>query len=258
MDPKICCIKECENVVLALGLCDKHWKRNRKFGSPIAVARHSGSFRGLSAETRFFMQVKKTDTCWEWIGARDAHGYGVFKGEVGGVLFKRAHRFSLAFHTGDLLVGTQALHSCDNPCCVNPAHLRAGTCAENMAEKIAKGRARAPQGTRNRAAILTDEQAAAILADPRPYAAIAADYGVAAATIGSLKQRHSWRHIAGEVVRHKRVGKQGETCYAAKLTAEDVLAIRASSEPGKDLALKYGVSPQSITDIRKRRSWSHI
>jgi hypothetical protein len=182
----------------------------------------------------------------------------VFKGEVGGVLFKRAHRFSLAFHTGDLLIGTQALHSCDNPCCVNPAHLRAGTCAENMAEKVAKGRSRAPRGADRPNAVLTDEQAAAILADPRPYAAIAADYGVAAATIGSLKQRHSWRHIAGEVVRHKRVGKQGETCYAAKLTAEDVLAIRASSEPGKDLALKYGVSPQSITDIRKRRSWSHI
>ena len=258
MDPKICCIKECENVVLALGLCDKHWKRNRKFGSPIAVAQHSGSFRGLSAETRFFMQVRKTETCWEWVGSRDKNGYGMFKGSVGGVLFRKAHRFSLAFHTGDLLVGTQALHSCDNPCCVNPAHLRAGTNAENMAEKIAKGRARAPVGSRNRAAVLTDDQVAAILIDPRPYAAIAADYKVSASTIGSVKQRHSWRHVAGDVVRHKRVGKQGESCYAAKLTATDVLAIRASSESGKDLAVKYGVSPQSITDIRQRRSWKHL
>lgn len=258
MKHDVCCIKECENPVLALGLCDKHWKRNRKFGSPVAVSQHSGMFRGLPAEERFFMQVKKTDTCWEWIGARDQDGYGIFKGEVAGVLFRRAHRFSLAYHTGDLLIGTQALHSCDNPCCVNPAHLRAGTPAENMAEKVAKGRCNVPKGAGNGQAILTDEQAAAILADPRPYAAIAADYGVSASTVGSLKQRLSWRHVEGEVIRHKRIGKQGETCYAAKITAQDVLEIRASSESGKSLALKYGVSPQSITDIRKHRSWKHI
>lgn len=258
MDYTICCIKECVDVVHALGLCNKHWQRNRKFGSPVATQSHSGLFRGLAASERFEKQVKKTDGCWLWMGGKDKSGYGIFKGEVGGVLFSRAHRYSYAYHTGDLLVGMQALHSCDNPTCVNPAHLSSGTNADNMRDKAQKGRSRTAPGADNPKAILTDEQVTAILADPRPYTAIATDYGVAASTIGSIKQRHSWRHIDGDAVKHQRVGKLGETCYAAKLTEQDVLYIRASAETGKSLALKYGVSPQSITDIRKRRSWKHI
>jgi len=258
MDPKICCIKECENPVSALGLCVNHWRLNRKYGSPVALKSHSGQFRGLSAEDRFERQVKKTDGCWTWIGGRDKNGYGIFKGEVAGVLFKRAHRFSYAFHTGDLLVGRQALHSCDNPSCVNPAHLSSGTNADNMKDKADKGRAKAPFGAANSHAVLTEEQAQNILSDPRPYAAIAADYNVAASTIGSLKQRHSWGHLQGEVVKHTRIGNRGEKSYAAKVTAQDVLAIRASNESGKVLAERYGLSPQSVSDIRKFRSWKHI
>jgi hypothetical protein len=258
MDPKICCIKECENPVSALGLCVNHWRLNRKYGSPVATQSHSGQFRGLSAEDRFERQVKKTEGCWTWIGGRDKNGYGIFNGDVAGVVFKRAHRFSYAFHTGDLLVGRQALHSCDNPSCVNPAHLSSGTAADNMKDKVAKGRSYVPFGAANSHAVLTEEQAQSILADPRPYTAIAADYNVAASTIGSLKQRHSWGHLQGEAVKHTRIGKRGEKSYAAKVTAQDVLAIRASNESGKVLAERYGLSPQSVSDIRKFRSWKHI
>lgn len=258
MDPKVCCIKECENPVEALGLCVNHWRLNRKYGSPVATQSHSGLFRGLSAKDRFEKQVKKTVGCWTWIGGRDQDGYGIFKGEVAGVLFKRAHRYSYALHTGDLLIGRQALHSCDTPSCVNPAHLSSGTAEDNMRDKAAKGRSRVPTGASHGQAILTEAQAQSILADPRPYTTIAADYNVAASTIGSLKQRHSWGHLSGEVVRHRRVGKQGEKSYAAKVTAQDVLAIRASSESGKELAVRFGISPQSITDIRKFRSWKHV
>jgi hypothetical protein len=258
MDPKICCIKECENPVSALGLCVNHWRLNRKYGSPVAIKSHTGQFRGLSAEDRFERQVKKTEGCWTWIGGRDRDGYGIFKGEVAGVLFKRAHRYSYALHTGDLLTGRQALHSCDNPSCVNPAHLSSGTAADNMKDKADKGRSRVPVGEQHGHAILTEEQAQSILADPRPYTAIAADYNVAASTIGSLKQRHSWGHLQGEVVKHTRIGKRGEKSYAAKVTAQDVLAIRASNESGKVLAERYGLSPQSVSGIRKFHSWKHV
>lgn len=258
MDTKVCCIKECEKPVEALGLCVNHWRLNRKYGSPVATQAHSGQFRGLSAKDRFEKQVKKTVGCWTWIGGRDQDGYGIFKGAVAGVLFKRAHRYSYALHTGDLLIGRQALHSCDNPSCVNPEHLSSGTNADNMKDKAVKGRSKVPVGERHGQSILTDEQASLILIDPRTYTAIAAEYNVAASTIGSLKQRHSWGHLKGEVVKHTRVGKRGEMSYAAKVTADDVLAIRASSESGKVLALRYGISPQSVTDIRKFRSWKHI
>ncbi len=191
----ICCIKECNLPVVALGLCNKHWRRNKKFGSPAAVSCHSGSFRGLSAEERFAKSVVKTDGCWLWKASKDKNGYGIFRGELAGVMFTRAHRFSYALHTGDLLVNMHALHTCDNPSCVNPDHLFSGTNADNMRDKVQKGRSRAPVGEQNGHAILTERQVRRILKDPRPYAEIAAQYNVAASTIGSIKQRYSWKHI---------------------------------------------------------------
>ena len=191
----VCCIKGCDLPVLALGLCNKHWRRNKKYGSPIAIARHSGTFRGMSAEQRFAMSVDKTDGCWIWTASKDKNGYGIFKGMIGDVLFTRAHRYSYALHTGDLLVGMQALHSCDNPSCVNPDHLFAGTNADNMRDKIQKGRARTPVGEKHGKAVLTESQVRRVLRDPRPYAVIATEYNVAATTIASIKQRVSWKHL---------------------------------------------------------------
>ena len=195
MDSKVCCIKECDLPVVALGLCNKHWRRNKKFGSPAAVSSHRGSNRGVPAEERFWKGVVKTENCWVWKLGKDKDGYGIFKGMIGTTTFKRAHRYSYALHTGDLLIGAQVLHSCDNPRCVNPAHLSSGTAADNMRDKLQKGRQRAPEGEKHRDAILTERQARRILKDPRTYAEIAAEYNVAPSTIGSLKQRVSWRHI---------------------------------------------------------------
>jgi hypothetical protein len=195
MDEKICGIKECDLPVAVLGLCNKHWRRNKKFGSPMAVSSHSGLNQGLSAEERFWKGVVKTENCWVWKLGKDKDGYGIFKGMIGSTKFTRAHRYSYALHTGDLLVGMQALHSCDNPRCVNPEHLSSGTSADNMRDKMQKGRQRAPAGEKHRDAILTERQARRILKDPRPYADIAAEYNVAPSTIGSLKQRVSWKHL---------------------------------------------------------------
>ena len=191
----ICGIKECDLPVLALGLCNKHWRRNKKFGSPMAVSSHSGSNKGLSAKERFWKGVIKTSECWVWKLSKDKNGYGIFRGMIGQTKFTRAHRYSYALHTGDLLIGMQALHSCDNSNCVNPAHLFSGTNADNMRDKAQKGRARVPVGEKHGKSILTEQQARRILKDPRTYAEIAFDYNVAPSTIGSLKQRASWKHL---------------------------------------------------------------
>jgi hypothetical protein len=191
----ICCIKGCDLPVLTLGLCNKHWRRNKKYGSPVAVASHSGMFRGLSAEERFAKSVEKTEGCWVWKASKDKNGYGIFRGMIGQTEFTRAHRFSYALHTGDLLIGMQALHTCDNPSCVNPAHLFSGTNADNMRDKAEKGRSRVPTGEKHGKAILTEKQARRILKDPRPYTEIATQYNVKPSTIGSIKQRVSWKHL---------------------------------------------------------------
>ncbi len=90
-------------------------------------------------EARFWTFVQKTDTCWLWTGAKFRKDYGAFrsKGKI-----RHAHRYSYELAHGVELTDIQQvlMHTCDNPPCVNPAHLRLGTHADNVADMIAKGR----------------------------------------------------------------------------------------------------------------------
>jgi hypothetical protein len=192
----VCCVIGFDAPTLALGLCNRHWRRTRKYGSPVAAKRHSGMMVALASDARFERQVKKTPTCWLWAGATDGDGYGIFRGDVGGIEYKRAHRFFWAFHTGEVLPrGMMICHRCENPRCVNPDRLFPGTAADNNLDKIRKGRAKAAFGSAVAGARPTAAQVKRILGDPRPYAQIAADYSVAASTIGSIKQKVSWASV---------------------------------------------------------------
>lgn len=253
-----CCIKGCDGAPIHGGLCVNHHRRNQKYGSPVASKLAAWRWLKLTPEERFWVQVRKTDGCWEWIGGRDLDGYGVFQAEHAGVQHRRAHRYSYALHKGPIPFGLQICHTCDNPSCVRQEHLFLGTNAENMADKIAKGRARVARGEERPEAILTEEQATAILADPRPHSVLAAEYGVHPATISSLKTRKSWRHLGPEMgAKAPRVSpRKGKSSKG--VTPEIVREIRTSADRGVDLAARYGLKPQDISDIRHRRSWAHI
>jgi hypothetical protein len=100
---------------------------------------------GPTCEQRFWSKVDKRgpDECWHWQGARDPAGYGVIGGQTNGVKHnKLAHRMSWAFATkSDYPPKSRYVcHTCDTPSCVNPAHLWLGSCAENVADMLSKGR----------------------------------------------------------------------------------------------------------------------
>lgn len=138
----ICSVTSCSKPVKAKGLCNKHWWRQHH-GKPIEKKSH---FEKLTHE-RFWdlADVRADDECWEWKGGtRGNNGiqYGTFW--VGGKHMS-AHRYSWMIQNGPFPEGgdTRGMcvcHSCDNPLCVNPAHLFLGTHTDNMQDKIGKGR----------------------------------------------------------------------------------------------------------------------
>lgn len=81
-----------------------------------------------------------------WTGARNAYGYGVFTTRRADHSRQHwpAHRYAYSLFSGPIPKGLFVLHSCDNPPCVNPAHLRAGTQKENIADAMARGRWKRP------------------------------------------------------------------------------------------------------------------
>lgn len=91
-------------------------------------------------EARFWSKVDMsggTDVCWRWMGAMLKTGYGGVK--IGGVS-QRAHRVAFELAGNEIPVGMMVLHSCDNPLCCNPAHLRVGSAADNTADARERGR----------------------------------------------------------------------------------------------------------------------
>ena len=76
--------------------------------------------------------------CHVWIGSHDKDGYGLFS--VDG-RFRRATRWILGNARGVPLSSNEwALHHCDNPPCVNPEHLYVGNSAQNVADRVRRGR----------------------------------------------------------------------------------------------------------------------
>ncbi len=71
--------------------------------------------------------------CWEWQGSRNYDGYGdiYWNGRV-----FRTHRASYELHCEPIPEGMWILHSCHNPPCCNPQHLRIGTHLENIQDRM--------------------------------------------------------------------------------------------------------------------------
>ena len=100
--------------------------------------------KGQDASTRFnqLCDRRGAGECWLWLGAKRSAGHGQF----------RLDKVTISAHAASLILsgvpkpsaGAHALHSCDNPSCVNPAHLFLGTPRDNMHDKINKGRANLP------------------------------------------------------------------------------------------------------------------
>lgn len=151
----------------------------------------------VGLEKRFWAKVDRRgdNECWVWTGHRLPKGYGHFRVDGG---LQKAHRVSYELHKGPIPEGHVVCHSCDNPPCVNPAHLWSGTAVENNADRDKKGRHVRSVGSKHGMATLTEEQVLqirALAAAGHTRKTIGAQFGITRFHLHEILTRRTWKHI---------------------------------------------------------------
>lgn len=173
---------------------------------------------------RFWAKVDKSGDCWIWTASRDRAGYGKFS--VRHQTHEKAHRWIYKTLVGPIAPGLVVCHSCDNPPCVNPAHLFLGTHKDNMQDAVQKGRQ--ARGDRTGSRLYPERRARG--------------------------DTHGMR-------KHPEARLYGARNPRARLTDEQVRAIRKAFADGavqRHLAFEYGVSPATINRVVHGESWTHL
>jgi len=127
--------------------------------------------------------------CWIWTGSLSSRGYGTIKHKY---KTKSAHRVSYELHHGEIQEGKVVCHKCDNPSCVNPSHLYAGTLSDNARDKVKRNRCNPTRGTKNPRAKLNNEQVLTIFRSKENGSILADAYGVSRTTVSEIKSGRKW------------------------------------------------------------------
>lgn len=149
--------------------------------------------RGLA---RFWQSVDRRgpEECWNWIATKRAKGYGHFNLNYKSI---RAHIFSYELMHGRVPAGLLVIHSCDNPSCVNPAHLRAGTPKDNNADMVSRWRHR--YGSKHPRSKLTEQKVREMRDCHKErdltYRELGALFGISGSTAYKIVVGSLWSHV---------------------------------------------------------------
>lgn len=152
-------------------------------------------------QERFETKFKKgeEDKCWNWTANKNREGgYGQFS-----IAGRRqlAHRIAYQLYVGEIPEGMLICHFCDNPACVNPAHLFPGTQADNMIDCMNKGRVFHPVGEKHGHAKLTGDQVGEIRqmsSEGARNGDLSRLFGVSRPTISNITHGKRWANTIAE------------------------------------------------------------
>lgn len=159
------------------------------------VGLRGGSHRHYTLTEKLAARTTRTPTCWVVDGFAVGSGHiQITSGSRDHRTVVYAHRLAWEMANGRAVpAGYVVMHACDNPRCVNPAHLSIGTQRDNIIDSIHKGR----YGTwgiqkLNAAQVLAIRRRAS---EGETHAVLARAYGIARNTVSGIVNRVSWRHL---------------------------------------------------------------
>jgi len=164
-------------------------------------------YPAIVARFERFFSKRQRKGCWEWRGA-NVKGYGQFRVRAysgPGSASYLGHRLAWVVYVGPIPEGLCVLHHCDNPPCVNPAHLFLGTMRVNSHDMFAKGREgmQLKSSRRLTLADVREIRERAFAGELRPV--LAAQFGVSVGTVSDLTTGKTWRDAGGPTGSRKSV-----------------------------------------------------
>jgi hypothetical protein len=146
---------------------------------------------------RFWSKVKIKDKndCWQWIAYCTQEGYGQFR--IGKQLYYATRVALASIDRRDNSL--EVCHSCNNPMCVNPYHLRFGTHKENIGDMIIAGRKFQPLGSNHGRSKLTETDIPIIrkLAETVSCRELGTLFNVSAGLISHIITKRCWKQVDG-------------------------------------------------------------
>lgn len=187
----LCSVLGCGRKKDRLGLCTRHYMRNRRNGSPTDGRSPPGS------HIEFIMNAIRQDCneCIIWpFSVNAATGYGQTK--IDGVT-TTPHRAALIIKSGlNPGRGVHAAHApeiCHNRMCINPNHLRWATPLENERDKEKDGTKLTGINVHN--AILTADQVLRIRSDTRKNKPLATEMGVGVNIVENVRYGKTYKDV---------------------------------------------------------------
>lgn len=186
----VCKIDGCDKAVAARGWCSRHYHKWKNHGSPYAGR---STEDGAGIKLLGSLVGRDGEECVDWPYSRTSRGYG--QAWVNGTCLS-AHRLMCEMaHGAPPFPNAMVAHSCDNPACVNPNHLRWATHAENMDDKME--RERTARGEGHGCSKLTEEQARFAFSQKGKISQrqLAKMFNVSRHTISDIHRKAAWKHI---------------------------------------------------------------
>lgn len=200
------------------------------------------------------------ESCWDW-------EFGVTAGGYGQMAYKckkyASHRLSWSYYNDKSIPkGCVIMHTCDNPKCVNPSHLKLGTQKDNVADMMAKGRFKDynKKGSNNPQSVVNPDHVIDIYTSNGTHKAISEKYGYKLSTVANIRIGRGWTHITNNLVKGSRgkAGAKGELNGKCTLTEDIVKEIYEREGSAKELARFFLCSYNAIYGIKSGATWSHV